>query len=136
MDMKPDGSLPGLTSLLTALGIGLQKLADAITLHYLSRVESERQLRLAEGETFPPSRCRQPLAPNELMPTPLGTALDTTLEKAAEPPWNDKSLSTSDGNGFPHSRHLNYPTWPSPVAMERGGITIRVQDMVGSPISM
>jgi uncharacterized alpha-E superfamily protein len=53
MDMKPDGSLPGLTSLLTDLGTGLQELADAITLHYLSRVESERQLRLAEGETSP-----------------------------------------------------------------------------------
>ncbi|MFH1153119.1 MAG: circularly permuted type 2 ATP-grasp protein [Pseudomonadota bacterium] len=45
MDMDTDGSLPELTRLLAKMNAGIQELANAITQHYLSRIETEQQLR-------------------------------------------------------------------------------------------
>ncbi|MBA3008632.1 MAG: circularly permuted type 2 ATP-grasp protein [Proteobacteria bacterium] len=45
MEMPPDGSLPKLSELLTRLNTGLGDLTDSITQHYLSKIETEKQLK-------------------------------------------------------------------------------------------
>jgi uncharacterized circularly permuted ATP-grasp superfamily protein/uncharacterized alpha-E superfamily protein len=45
MEMSPDGSLPELHTLLTRLNTGLQDLTGSITQHYLSKIETEKQLK-------------------------------------------------------------------------------------------
>ncbi len=46
MEMTRDGTLPNLTQLLDRLNTGIQELATTITQHYLSRTETEKQLRV------------------------------------------------------------------------------------------
>jgi uncharacterized alpha-E superfamily protein len=45
MEMTEDGDLPQLQMLLDRQGKGLQELASAITQHYLSKIETEKQLK-------------------------------------------------------------------------------------------
>jgi uncharacterized alpha-E superfamily protein len=45
MEMPPDGSLPRLQALLVRLNSGLQDLTGSITQHYLSKIETEKQLK-------------------------------------------------------------------------------------------
>lgn len=51
MEKGPDGGLPNLVHILEQIHSGIEQLADTITQHYLSRIETEKQLKLELSRT-------------------------------------------------------------------------------------
>ncbi len=51
MEKGPDGGLPNLVHILEQIKSGVEQLADTVTQHYLSRIETEKQLKLELSRT-------------------------------------------------------------------------------------